>query len=443
LSAHVTKREHNEGGSALVEAAIIFPCLVLVLYWSAALTDVLVLKLKAAEALRYALWETTVFKSPAQINSEVAQKFVDLRSPRQINNQFTGLLMYPLARDMLWAANVDTTSQRVPLGGNRADVATGGIPIIDRFINLLLGTLSRAVDGAMRAQRFNVNGKAMARVTLVHARHDEQFSPILKGGDLLGLKGGNDLDHPPSMTNLTFQAPLPRQRPMFLVFDTWKAWPKPPAYTRDGADTNVNTPPSQTYPEVEKQVSAQVDKIAFFGLSRIPGVSTIRNILNRLMGAGVTQTVLGGRPPDVFSADRMDDRRRRGPITMLPPERSRENWVPQRCEINGSMVPCPNQRVGDVTSAGSSARTLDSDHSVGNGIDRTRYTLPYRINTQYWTRYGGLNRDLSGRQMASVTARIAQDNEYVRTYNCRGHYFAASNRPQETDVNKRYQQRCR
>src|SRR4030081_2421464 len=98
----MTTTRHSERGSAMVEAAIIFPCLVLILYWSAAITDVMVLKLKAAEALRYSLWESTVFKPPKQIDTEVQQRFVDLRSPKAINVQYTSLLMYPLARDMAW-----------------------------------------------------------------------------------------------------------------------------------------------------------------------------------------------------------------------------------------------------------------------------------------------------------------------------------------------------
>ena len=44
----------GQSGSALVEAAILFPVLILILYWSIALTDVLVLKLKASEAARFA-----------------------------------------------------------------------------------------------------------------------------------------------------------------------------------------------------------------------------------------------------------------------------------------------------------------------------------------------------------------------------------------------------
>src|SRR5204863_406037 len=65
----------EEEGSALVEAAILIPVLILILYWSSAFTDVLVLKIKASEAARYALFETTVWKRPAQIDQEVRTRF--------------------------------------------------------------------------------------------------------------------------------------------------------------------------------------------------------------------------------------------------------------------------------------------------------------------------------------------------------------------------------
>ena len=94
-------RLHTEDeGSALTEAAIALPCLVLAICWSAALTDVLILKCKAAEALRYALWENTVFKPPTRIDAEVRSRFADLRSPGRVRLQHTGLLMYPLARNL-------------------------------------------------------------------------------------------------------------------------------------------------------------------------------------------------------------------------------------------------------------------------------------------------------------------------------------------------------
>ena len=440
----------KERGSALTEAAILFPVLMLVIWWSVAMTDVMVLKLKAAEALRYALWETTVFKAPAQIDSEVNAKFVDLRSPRDETKAYTGLLMYPLTRDMLWSAAVDDRTTQVRIGGSgggNLPPAPPGVGIIGQVVSWITGAISMVVDTQASAWRFNTHGEAVATVRLVHARHDERASPILKGGNLLGdtngqYADGSDLDHPKFMTNFAFQAPLPAQRPMHLIFDTWKAWPKPAAYTRDGADTNTNTPPARTYPEVESQVSRQVDKIAFFGINNLPGFSELRNIVSKIMGAGVTQAVVGGFLPDLFSSERMDDMSKRGPITILPPERASESWVPNRCDVGGSNVPCPNQRVGDVTGTG--RVTLDSEHSIGGGVDRTRYTIPYKINTEYWSANGGVDHDnLKSARLATVKASIATQNDYVNTFNCRGHYFAGSQRAQEPDQSKRYGSKCR
>ena len=435
-------RRPGERGSAMVEAAIIFPCLVLIIYWSAALTDVMVLKLKAAEALRYTLWEMTVFKQPQQIDTEVQQRFVDLRSPKSINLAYTSLLMYPLARDMAWKANVDTTTNTGGLGGNK--VPPPGNGLLDRILGLIQNALSAVVDTNLRLWKFNLNGEATARVTLVRARHDEQASPILKGGDLLGLKGGNDLDHPPSMTNLTFKAPLPSERPMRLVFDTWKAWPKPKSYTLDGAPTDVTTSPTQTYPVVEEQVARQVDKIAFFGLNNVPGISTLRNIVGFIMRGPVTQIIVGGRLPDVLSSERMDGPRR-GPTTILPPDRdpSDPSWVPNRCEIKGSSVPCPTNRLGDLTSSRNNAVTIDNDNSMGDQVDRSRYTVPYRINSRYWTESGGTTKAAEGARLQTLPANIATNNDYVKSWQCRGHYFLAAVKPQETTVGNRYKQACR
>jgi hypothetical protein len=427
----------TERGSALTEAAIIFPCLVLILYWSAALTDVMVLKLKAAEALRYTLWESTVFKPPSQIDSEVQQRFVDLRSPKAINVQYTSLLMYPLARDMAWRGFIDTTSTRVGLGGTAR--LPPGNTIWDRLVNALIGALSRTVDAAVAREQFNVNGEAIARVTLVHARHDEQASRILKGGDLLGLKGGNDLDHPPSMTNLTFQAPLPSQRPMHLVFDTWKAWPRPAAYTRDGGSTDVTVSPARTYPVVEQKVSAQVKAIAFFGLTRYSWFNKLNGIVNRILTAGVSQTLIGGTLPDVFSSARMDESSRtRGPITILPVAPRDVSYAPDTCDFQGRNQPCPTTRIGDFTSTAQSPRFMDNFSTMGDGVDRTRYTVPYRINSTYWRQSGGTDTLGQASRLDRVNTQLATQNDYVNSYACRGHFFAGSIRAQETVRTRRY-----
>jgi hypothetical protein len=438
------KTRTTERGSALTEAAIIFPCLVLILYWSAALTDVMVLKLKAAEALRYALWESTVFKAPAQINSEVQQRFVDLRSPRAINLQYTGLLMYPLARDILWRADVDMTHTKVGLGGT-ARFPSGG-SWWQRALAIIAGALSRAVDAEVRREGFNVHGEAIAAVALVHARHDEQASPILKGGDLLGLRGGNDLDHPPSMTNLTFEAPMLhgalRQRPMHLIFDTWKAWPKPAAYTFDRGSTDVTVSPMKTYPVVEEQVSAQVKKIAFFGLTSASWFNRLNNILGEILRSGIMSTLVGGKLPDVLSADRMDGKKR-GPITILPVERPRERWAPHDCDMMGRTQPCDSQRIVDVFTSQTGAKLLDNYSTMGDGVDRTRYTVPYRINTVYWRESGGTDDRAVGPRLTSVAARLSTNNDYVKTFNCRGHFFAGSQSAQQADPHRRYPPSCR
>src|SRR5438874_7083109 len=145
-------RLHTEDeGSALTEAAIALPCLVLAICWSAALTDVLILKCKAAEALRYALWENTVFKPPARVDAEVRSRFADLRSPRQIRMQNTGLLMYPLTRNLTWRAEVDSTTAEVSLGGASRLEKTGAP--WDRFLDAVAGSLSGSVDTARAAMR--------------------------------------------------------------------------------------------------------------------------------------------------------------------------------------------------------------------------------------------------------------------------------------------------
>jgi hypothetical protein len=188
---------------------------------------------------------------------------------------------------------------------------------------------------------FNPGGLALARVSLARARHGS-------GSKILA----------------SLQAPVPAKRPMQLVFDPWKAWPKPAPYTDSGAGTDVSTSPASTYPEVERQVSAQVGRIAFFGVDRVPGLRELRGFVAGVARLGISKKLAGGTLPDLFSSGRMDDLANdRGPVTILPPEQPREDWVPHRCQVAGANVPCPTQRVGDVTSS-ASARPLDGDGSL-------------------------------------------------------------------------------
>jgi hypothetical protein len=422
-------------GSAMVESAILFPVMILLIMFSAAMTDVMVLKLKSAEALRYALWENTVFKAPAQITGEVQQKFQDLKSPRSLNSTNTDLMMYPLARDLTWTASVDTTSKTVGLGGSRVTLPGGfWSSILAGYINLL----SSAVDTVTRLERFNMHGEATVRVSLTRAHHDAS-SMLLQGGDLIGRRGRNDLGTPGVLDNFTLNAPLASERPMTLIFDTWKAWPKPAPYDNGIGSTDVTTSPMTTYPTVENQVAKQVGAIAFFGLTGFSWFRDLNNILGKILGAGITQDLLGGQLPLIFAADAMDGPNA-GPITILPVGVPTESWAPSQCaQRNGGLAKCGNQRVGGMVVSSTTPRYIDSQDSMGTNIDPTRYTVPFKINSRYWKRSGGAAQDTSdSASLQALPAVIATTNDYVKSWNCRGHFFAGSQTAQVTDVAKRY-----
>ena len=238
------------------------------------------------------------------------------------------------------------------------------------------------------------------------------------------------------MQNFTFQTPLPSEHPMRLVFDTWKAWPKPAQFTTDGAPSNTNVSPMQSYAVVEDQVSAQVDKIAFFGLKRSNAFTAIDNAISRFTNNGVMKAILGGAVPDVFGTTRMDAQggTPRGPITILPAEPPDVGWVPG----SGLNV----QRVGDVGSAGAAPVWLNSNEALtkdNGGEDFSRYTIPYRINTRYWTGDGGTDADTRNPMLQLPPAAVgAQNNAYIDTFRCRGHYFAGAVRDGVTSWHNRY-----
>jgi Flp pilus assembly pilin Flp len=420
----------DERGSALVESAILMPVFILLVMISAAVTDVMILKLKAAEAVRYALWETTIFKPPAQIQDEVRAKFADLKSPQSLETQSTGLLLYPLASDLSWQASVDTTSTKAGLGGQRADLGSG-------FWSEALGTVANAlgssVDTVTKSQGFNQFGVAKVTVTL-QQHSSSSKSILLPGGDLVGARGGNALAMPEQLVNLSFQAPLPGERPMQLVFDTWKAWPKPADYTSNGGSTDLTVSPMQTYPMVEQLVSAQEKKIAFAGLTGMSWFNRLNGIGAKLLGNGVTEALSGGKLPQIFSTELMDGPQA-GPITILPVEVPQESWAPSQCEVNGRQQTCGTQRLGALIST--SQQFLGDDDAMGAQVDSTRYTVPFKLNSRYWTKSGGVN-ELSADTASLQALPDAMASESVSSWNCRGHFFAGAQTAQQTDRAARY-----
>jgi len=404
----------GQSGSALVEAAILFPVLILVLYWSIALTEVLVLKLKASEAARFALWETTAWKSPSRIDHEVRQRFGDLRSAAGIDRATTALLLFPRSSRLRWGAQVDVAADEVMLAGDRVRF-NGGPGVLSSFLGTATGWMAGGVQAALCAEQFNTFGVASARARLLHA--GRTGSTILAGGDLLGRRGGNDLGVPRSIAELSLTSPLPDRRPLQLVFDPWKAWPKPATFQLTRAPVDVGVSPSQTYPEVEKQVAAQVDAIAFFGMRRQPWFRALDSVTARISG-GVARALLGGTLPRIFGTGRMDSPDR-GPITILP---------------QGT------QRVGEVASR--ATRRLTGLDAYTEGEDATRNTVPHGINSQYWRASGGTAGG-STRSLSPLPARLATANEYVQAWNCRGPFFAGAVGAQEPDSRRRYRAACR
>jgi hypothetical protein len=425
---------NDERGSALVESAILFPVLILLWMFGAALTDAMILKLKAAEAVRYALWETTVFKQPQQIADDVSARFRDLKSPRDLDTKGTDLLLAPLASDLRFQASVDTTSTKAGIGGERAQLPGG-------FWSEALGRVSdglgSSVDAIAKAQGFNLFGAATATVSLARAS-DASPSRLLAGGDFVGLRDGRSLSMPDALEKLAFQAPLPGERPMQIVFDTWKAWPKPAAATFTPAPTAVGTSPMNTYPVVEEMVSAQVRRIAFAGLGSAPWFKRLDDVANKVLGSGVSEAVLGGRLPSIFSAERMDGPLG-GTISILPVGLPDVPWAPSQCDVNGASRTCGTHRLGALVSSTGEPQFLGDDDAMGSRVDRTRYTVPFRINSAYWTKDGGVNDpQAAGASLQVLPPSMATDNESVRSWNCRGHFFAGAQTAQETDRARRY-----
>jgi len=427
----------EERASALVESAIVLPVLLLLVMFGAAMTDVMVLKLKAAEAVRYAVWETTVFKPAAQIQEEVADKFKDLKSPRDLDTQTTDLLLYPAADSLHFEAKVDTSSVKVGIGGDRAQLPSG-------FWNSALQGaskgLSKPLDALMQAQGFNIHGAATATVSVSAKSPDKPM--LLAGGDFVGLHGGSSLSLPEALANLAFQAPLKGERPMSIVFDTWKAWPKPAEFTHSEAPTDVSVSPMRTYPEVEYAVSAQVKKIAFGGLTGTSWFNRLNGLAGKVLGSGITEAVLGGHLPEIFSADRMDGPTA-GPITILPVGVPKESWAPSECDVNGRMQTCGTQRLGSLVTSADTPQFQAEDDAMGKKVDRTRYTVPFKINSSYWTSSGGVSDGMAeDTSVQDLPASIATQNESVKSWTCRGHFFAGAQGPQVSDVSKRYGKDC-
>jgi hypothetical protein len=315
-----------------------------------------------------------------------------------------------------------------------------------------MNSVSKVVDSWTANERFNTWGSASATVQLVHARH--RNSAIMNGGDFAGhLGNGQDLAAPNVLNDLSFSTPFTSERPLRLVYDTWKAWPKPAAYTTNGATGKLVDPSTDaqkySYPMVESMVSQQVNNIAFFGLGQYSWFNTLKSTLGSFMSNSLVQAAIGGNAPSMFATGPMDHTvanatsvgipsKRNfepGPITILPVGAPDVNWVPGANQLNS--------RLGDIGSKTTAITMNDDSNGMSAGADQSRYTVPYRINTRYWTADGGTNisNNSMGARVSTPKNQIV-NNKYATAYACRGHYFAGSTKAQQPDRTKRYGSSC-
>jgi hypothetical protein len=371
-------RRHRESGSALTELAIVAPVFIVLVLWAQFFTDLGILRLKADEAARFALWEVAAQRPNAEIARDVQTRFSDLSSPTDRNSQAPAGVM---SFRQVTIGNVAIADVDSRFNARESVNPVGGGGLLSRIVGFMTGLLNKMVDAVLRLYNFNTNGAAQATIT-IQARNT-----LFPRGRILGI----DLSAPAEATNISMTVRSP-----VMLIDTWKAWPS--RYAVGSRD--INATPQSTYGRgstPEREVSRRLDGIAFFGLGR--WVDPFDRILAFLRGPGIVMrsTWASG-----------------GPVVMLPGAPAKHGWSPASGQ--------PVQRAGDYT--GSSSRlTKNIDSPNRNQTDRLRLTSPGEaINTGYWRDKGGMGGVIDG-----VPEARAAINPYRTALQCRdGFYMGAA-----------------
>lgn len=369
----------DEEGSALAEFSIVTPAVLMLLFYSIFFTDLVEVKLKTLEAARYAAWEKTVHRRPDTIAQEVQERFANLNSTD---------LQAANTTHMIGVTNVQVTaSVDDQLDIEMAGVAPQGAP---GFIESVLGAVDTGVDTFLGWMDLPSVGKARSEVSI-------QVENLIVPQRVANLiVAADELSNP-----FVFKAHHA------VAYDTWRAWPNPNLPSSDG---NTNTPPSQTYPVAERIVAKQLDSIAFTKF--IPGVGDVLDFVGDLLEF----LNFFGLPNPIDNDSSRDDY---GPITMRPVETVKvASWSPSYGTNDATRL---GHRYGN------SKFTINSPDP---GIDRSRYSLPYRPTSEQWYQKDG------GYKLKPLK-KGQRENEYYKTYQCRGHYYMGmvTTRPnRNTDV---------
>lgn len=378
-TAMLIARLRRQRGSALTELAIISPLLVLVLLWSIAFTDMWVVKLKAQEATRFALWHIAAMQSPGDAQSEVARRYAKLHGderPDGTNTHVgTGLMTFPgtSGKNVTIASTASVVATQLVNAHYQPPPGTGWFGRLLSVVQRFLGNAAAALlQPALRAFRFNLNGTAQTQVTLTA----QQALFHTSGKPLFGV------DFTPVAQLADFKAPGGQQQ---LTFDTWKAWPSPYHGQWDGKwqkpqVSDISLSPTNGYEAVERNVAGQIGSglpaMTYGGLQNVPLLGTLNSILQRVVC---------------------------GPLN-----------IP--CLMNGSTQRDPEKgpiAINPVTQ-----------------LREGRYTVPYLLKSQYFNAEPGPN---NGYSPSKSNVPGYNKNAYSDTYACRGNYYEGSRGPEAKD----------
>lgn len=385
-------RQHSrrrERGTALTELAILVPLFVIIFMWAQFFTDLGLVKLKAEEAARYALWEMAVQQPVGGAAASVQDRFKDLASPNVPEFQ----LARPMGTQSFTAPVTVTVAIAdqlgEPFGGSIPQPNNGG-GFWGQIASWLARFTGRVVDTMLR--RFGLETTSSAQVTDVSMTVQDRAFPGFRFLPLLVRDPG-----PPR--TVTVHASSPR-----MLVDSWKAWASKYNPSR-GDIRNIETSPYESYGSnfpgddglPERVVSAWVANAAFFGLG------------NQLSSATRAFTYIGLRNPlsTDTHAGSTNSRDASGPITMLPGRTDSRGWTVS----SGRPI---KRYGGDFSSNYNSKET----RSVGlSGEDHPRFTVPGRIYSTEWTGSGGT--------MTPVQSWHSR-NPYTMMFDCRDVFYMGS-----------------
>ncbi len=377
-------RLRDEEGTAITEMAIMLPALLIIFFWCLFFTDISLVRLKVLEATRMAVWETTVFRSPSAIKSDVEARFQDLRSSD--TDKTTKPKGFMTLNDVKVNVSVQSNLEHPFVGqadfGDKGGAATK-----------VVGSINKGLDWILNYMGMNTKARAKATVSI-----SVQNDLIPKNLHILDNRIDDDV----------LTRPLVFKSQGGIVFDTWKAWPHRASGTTSNAGNETDV--YRSYPVAEKYVADKVKNIAFFGLNKVSIFDTAAKVVDKL-GMPVPWLVSS------FQADH------EGPIAMLPAAPISESWVPGH-----GMKP---YKAGQLTFNNYAKAGPGTFDTPAQGVDRARPTLPYKIASAKWSMSGGSGGNILGAVTGSCNGGYCKtelssgdaENAYYQSYQCRGHFY--------------------